>query len=113
MSSMPTDAVWKALADPTRRNIIEELDRGEKTTAELCERFDALSRFAVMKHLDVLEGAGLVQVKREGRNRWNSLNRDPLAEADEWLSRHVERRRDMLQRIKRLAEEGTEDGGNI
>lgn len=106
---MLADPVWKALADGTRRTIIEELSVGEKTTAELCERFPALSRFAVMKHLDVLEEAGLVRVAREGRNRWNSLNRDPLATADEWLARHVEGRRDMLLRIKRLAEEGNQD----
>lgn len=102
---MLTDGVWKALADGTRRSIIESLSEGNKTTSELCEQFDGLTRFAVMKHLDVLEAAGLVAVQREGRNRWNSLNRDPLAVADEWLSRHVERRRDMLQRIKRIAEE--------
>jgi DNA-binding transcriptional ArsR family regulator len=102
---MPTDLVWKALADPTRRNIIEELHEGKKTTAELCERFPALSRFAVMKHLNVLEDAGLVAIAKEGRNRWNHLNPEPLKAADEWLARHVERRRDMLLRIKRLAEE--------
>lgn len=103
---MLTDGVWKALADSTRRSIIESLSEGTKTTTELCDKFEGLTRFAVMKHLDVLEAAGLVAVQREGRNRWNSLNQDPLAAADEWLARHVERRRDMLQRIKRIAEEG-------
>ena len=62
-----------------------------------------------MKHLDVLEEAGVVSVRREGRNRWNGMNREPLAAADEWLARHVEGRRDMLQRIKRLAERETKD----
>ncbi|MBC8065282.1 MAG: winged helix-turn-helix transcriptional regulator [Chlorobia bacterium] len=104
---MLADGVWKALADSTRRSIIQALSEGKKTTTELCEQFDGLTRFAVMKHLDVLEGVGLVMVKREGRNRWNSLNRTPLATADAWLARHVEGRRDMLQRIKRIAEEGT------
>ena len=102
---MPSDDIWKALADPTRRHIIEELHERRRTTAMLCERFPALSRFAVMKHLDVLEHAGLVSVERDGRNRWNQLDPDPLREADEWLARHVESRREMLRRIKQLAEE--------
>src|ERR1044072_9913688 len=99
---MLTDFVWKALADPTRRAIIEELSTRKKTTAELCGRFESLSRFAVMKHLDVLEEAGLVQASREGRNRWNTLNLEPLAAADEWLARRVAGRRGMLQRVKRV-----------
>ena len=102
---MPSDDIWKALADPTRRQIIEELYGSRRTTAMLCERFPTLSRFAVMKHLDVLEGAGLVSVEREGRMRWNQLLPDPLREADEWLARHVDNRREMLRRIKLLAEE--------
>jgi DNA-binding transcriptional ArsR family regulator/uncharacterized protein YndB with AHSA1/START domain len=71
------DPVWKALADPTRRRILDLLKGQPRTTGDLCEAFP-LSRFAVMKHLGVLEGAGLVVVRRRGRERWNHLNAVPL-----------------------------------
>jgi DNA-binding transcriptional ArsR family regulator len=66
------DATWRALADPTRRRLIELLRDGPRTTGELCRAF-ATSRFAVMKHLRVLERGGLLVVRREGRKRWNAL----------------------------------------
>ena len=71
------DAVWKALADPTRRRILDLLKDRPRTTGDLCTAF-SLSRFAVMKHLGVLEDAGLVVVRRNGRERWNHLNAVPL-----------------------------------
>jgi len=71
------DPVWKALADPRRRSILDRLRDGPKTTGELVRPFD-LSRFAVMKHLRVLERAGLVVVRRRGRERWNYLNPVPI-----------------------------------
>ena len=73
---MPDDPlIWAALADSKRRQIINLLEEKPRTTSELSEFFD-VSRFAVMKHLNVLEQANLIKVKREGRNRWNSLNND-------------------------------------
>jgi DNA-binding transcriptional ArsR family regulator len=71
------DATWRALADPTRRRLIELLRDGPRTTGELCRTF-ATSRFAVMKHLRVLERGGLLVVSREGRRRWNTLNPEKL-----------------------------------
>jgi DNA-binding transcriptional ArsR family regulator len=71
------DATWRALADPTRRRLIELLRDGPKTTGELCRAFST-SRFAVMKHLGVLERSGLLTVRRAGRRRWNTLNKDNL-----------------------------------
>jgi DNA-binding transcriptional ArsR family regulator len=67
------DATFRALADPTRRKLIELLRDGPRTTGDLCGAF-TLSRFAVMKHLRVLGQGGLVIARREGRRRWNSLN---------------------------------------
>jgi DNA-binding transcriptional ArsR family regulator len=99
------DAVWKALADPTRRRLIELLERSPRTTGELAQAFPKLSRIAVTKHLSVLRAAGLLTVDRDGRRRWNRLERDPLRVADAWLARHVERRRDMMMRLKEVAEE--------
>ena len=105
MSNQTLDRVFQALADSTRREIIEKLEEEPRTTGWLIERFPHLSRAAVMKHIGVLEHAGLVAVEREGRHRWNSIRRDPLEDADSWLARHVERRRDMMRRLKELAEE--------
>lgn len=70
-------AVWKALSEPARRGILDLLRQKPRTTGELCREF-AVSRYAVMKHLNVLERAGLVLVRRQGRLRWNRLNPVPI-----------------------------------
>jgi len=72
------DPVWKALSDPTRRTILDLLRDGPRTTTEIVESFPRLTRFAVMKHLDVLREAGLVQTRELGRQRMNSLNAVPI-----------------------------------
>lgn len=84
--------VFKALADPTRRAILDELaDRDDQTLFELCSRLTAgrqvgSSRQAVSQHLDVLVGAGLVQTRREGRYKFHRLDRRPLERlVDRWL----------------------------
>jgi DNA-binding transcriptional ArsR family regulator len=68
-------SIWTALADSKRRQIISLLAEKPRTTNNLTEFFD-VSRFAIMKHLTVLEQANLIEVKREGRKRWNILNED-------------------------------------
>ncbi|MBM80870.1 MAG: transcriptional regulator [Planctomycetaceae bacterium] len=81
--------VWKALADPTRREILDLLREGPRQTTEIVEQFPALSRFGVMKHLDVLREAGLVITKRDGRRRINSLNAAPLREIlERWIGKY-------------------------
>ena len=85
MSNARLDPVWKALADPTRRRILDTLRKHPRTTGDLCRPFE-LSRYAVMKHLGVLERAGLVLVKRKGRERWNHLNAVPIQRIHErWV----------------------------
>lgn len=82
------DAVWKALGDANRRALLDLLLReGPQTTGALCAMFEGeMSRFAVMKHLGVLEAAGLVHVRREGRQVWHQLNPEPLQTIrDQWL----------------------------
>ena len=74
---MNTDVVWRAASDPTRRRLIELLRDGPRTTGDLCRTFPT-TRFAVMKHLGVLERCGVVKVSRSGRQRWNALDPDPL-----------------------------------
>ena len=81
--------VFKALADPTRRTILDELaERNGQTLFELCSRLlmkhgiDS-TRQAISQHLDVLEAAGLVQVKRDGRYKFHYLDSTPLREITE------------------------------
>ena len=105
MNSDGTAAVWKALADPTRRAILDLLADRARTTGELSEAFPEVSRFAVMKHLGVLETAGLVVVRRRGRERWNHLNGVPLRQAYErWMRPHADRWAESLLRLKETAE---------
>jgi DNA-binding transcriptional ArsR family regulator len=80
------DPVWKALSDPTRRAILDRLRDGPRTTTELVDAFPRLTRFGVMKHLDVLREAGLVQTRESGRQRINSLNATPIRQIYErWV----------------------------
>lgn len=76
--SIDDEAIWRALASPVRRHILERLRNGGQDTSSLVELFPELSRFAVMQHLGVLEEAGLLVVRREGRRRLNFLNPVPI-----------------------------------
>ena len=98
------EAVWRALADPTRRRILELLRDQPRTTGQLCAAFPT-TRFAVMKHLGVLTGAGLVVVRRRGRERWNHLDPVPLREAlERFLSPHADRWASSMLRLREAAE---------
>ena len=99
------DLVWKALADPNRRTMLDLLRERPRTTGELCSEF-AFSRYAVMQHLTVLEKAGLVAVRRQGRYRWNYLNAIPIQRIYErWVSEYEGEWASSLLNLKRLAEE--------
>ncbi|MBK6424136.1 MAG: metalloregulator ArsR/SmtB family transcription factor [Gemmatimonadetes bacterium] len=101
--------VWRALADPTRREILDRLRGGPQTTGDLVEHC-ALSRFGVMKHLGVLVEAGLVLVRREGRQRWNHLNPMPIHQiARRWIRPFEAAAAEQLLRLKFHAERPTED----
>ena len=103
------DAVWKALADETRREILDQLRAGPKTTGALVECFPDLSRFAVMKHLEVLCEAGLVNTRREGRQRYSSLNAAPLrAVVERWIGKYDGFWANTLLRVKDDAESGAD-----
>jgi len=96
--------VWRALADPTRREILDLLREGPRTTGDLTDRF-ALSRFGVMKHLGILVEAGLVTVRREGRQRWNELNPMPIHQIyRRWIKPFETVAADRLLRLKLHAE---------
>lgn len=105
MKILHDDSVWKALADPTRRQILDVLMDRPVTTGDIVEQFSPrLVRTAVMKHLDVLESAGLVRVERKGRNRLNHFERAPLKEIAAWLNRRINTHRSNLTHLKQLAE---------
>jgi DNA-binding transcriptional ArsR family regulator len=96
------DRVFRALSHATRREILDFLRAGPRTTGEVCERFPELDRCTVMQHLRVLERADLVAVRTEGRLRWNYLNALPIKEiSDRWIGPFAERAVDLLARLKR------------
>ena len=97
------DLVFKALADSRRREILDLLKAKPRTTGELCDHFDrALDRCTVMQHIGVLEKAGLLISRREGRQRWNHLNVMPLKELhDRWISPYAASAVALLARMKR------------
>ena len=95
------DPIFKALSDPTRRAILDLLRPGPRTTTEIVDAFPKLSRFGVMKHMDVLRQAGLIQTREEGRQRVNSLNAVPIRQIYErWVSNYQELWVDKLLRLK-------------
>lgn len=103
------DAVWKALSDPTRRAILDLLRARPRTTTEIVERFPKLSRFGVMKHLEVLRQAELVRTREAGRQRVNSLNAVPIRQIYErWVGPFQEFWSSELLRIKDIAETETD-----
>lgn len=83
------DRVWKALANPLRREMLDALADGPLTTRQLDAIFPDHSRFAVMQHLRVLEEGGLVVYRRRGRERFNYLNPIPIQQIyHRWVSRY-------------------------
>ncbi|MFZ0955689.1 MAG: helix-turn-helix domain-containing protein [Candidatus Sulfotelmatobacter sp.] len=99
------DPVWKALSDPTRRAILDFLRERPRTTTEIVDTFPHLTRFGVMKHLEVLRQAHLVQTREAGRQRVNSLNVVPIRQIYErWVGPFQELWSNELLRIKDIAE---------
>ena len=99
------DGVWKALSDATRRSILDLLRQGPRTTTAIVEAFPHLSRFGVMKHIDVLRAAGLIHTREERRQRINSLNVVPIRQIYErWVGRFEELWSAHLLRIREDAE---------
>jgi len=116
------DPVWKALSDPTRRAILDLVRQGPRRTTEIVDAFPHLSRFGVMKHIEVLRDAGLINTREAGRQRVNSLNAVPIRQIYErWVSRYEGFWADKLLRLqedveagrapKREPQDQPEDGG--
>lgn len=106
-----TELVWKALADPTRRAILDLLRERPRTTGELTGAFPNVTRFAVMKHLGALQRASLVVVRPRGRERWNYLNGVPLRQAYErWMRPYADASAATMVRLKEAAEDRQREG---
>ena len=104
------DAVFAALADPTRRAIIERLSRGEARVTELAQPFD-MSLNAVSKHIRVLEASGVVERHRKGRDHILSINARSLDEIDGWIERTRRYWEGRLDGMERLLDELNKDHG--
>ncbi|TGQ67662.1 ArsR family transcriptional regulator [Mesorhizobium sp. M00.F.Ca.ET.186.01.1.1] len=102
MSSQPQDDnVFKALAHPRRREMLDQLKDAPKTTGMLCEAFSDIDRCTVMLHLKVLEEADLIVARREGRERWNHLNALPIKQIhDRWISQYAGHALSIIDRLK-------------
>jgi len=102
------DAVFKALADPTRRHLLDRLFERDGLTLTDLESELEMTRFGVMKHLRVLEAAGLVLVRRSGREKLHFLNPVPIRLIhDRWIHKYAERQVAALTDLKRELEEET------
>jgi DNA-binding transcriptional ArsR family regulator len=100
------DDAFKALADPSRRHILDLLfERDGQTVGELCAELD-MTRFGAMKHLRVLEDAGLLTTRREGRRKLHYLNPVPIQLIyDRWVSKYASRWTRTLADLKERLEE--------
>ena len=102
------DRVFKALADPTRRSLLDELFEQDGQTLSTLEQRLPMTRFGVMKHLRILEHAGLVVTKRRGREKLHFLNPVPIRLVhDRWVSKYAEPWAATLSNLKHTLEEKT------
>jgi len=103
---MDDDRVFKALADPTRRHLLDRLfERDGRTLGEL-EADLEMTRFGLMKHLRVLEDAGLVTTRRSGREKHHFLNPVPIRLIhDRWIDKYTEHRVSAMAELKTRLEE--------
>ncbi|MEL7454783.1 MAG: helix-turn-helix domain-containing protein [Pseudomonadota bacterium] len=99
------DQIFKALASPVRRRILDDLRDQPLTTGNLCGHFPELDRCTVMQHMKVLESADLIIPEKRGRERWNHLNPVPIhAIHERWIGPHAARAVERLDRLKNQLE---------
>jgi DNA-binding transcriptional ArsR family regulator len=104
------DAVFRALADPTRRSLLDELYKQDGQTLRALEQRLPMTRFGVMKHLKVLEQAGLLTTKKRGREKLHFLNAVPIRLVhDRWVSKYSEPWAAGLSELKQEIEENEDD----
>src|ERR1700675_4124978 len=102
---MDDDAVFRALADPSRRHLLDPLhSKNGQTMGELCDGLD-MTRQAVAKHLAILEDANLVSHKRQGREKLHFINPVPINDiAERWIGKFEQLRLSALSRLKKSLE---------
>jgi DNA-binding transcriptional ArsR family regulator len=100
--------IFAALADPTRLNLLVNLaENGPKTATRLAEEYP-ITRQGILKHLHILEDAGLVVVEQKGREKRYILTPEPLSDIDEWIKQISAKWDERLLRLKTLLEKETE-----
>jgi DNA-binding transcriptional ArsR family regulator len=102
------DRVFRALADPTRRHLLDDLFEQDGRSLSDLEGHLAMTRFGVMKHLRILEDAGLVTTRRSGREKLHFLNPVPIRLIhDRWIDKYTERHVSALTDLKQQLEESS------
>lgn len=104
------DKVFKALADASRRQLLDELfKKNGQTLNELCEHL-VMTRQSVTKHLDILEEANLIVIEWQGRNKLHYLNAAPIGDIyDRWIGKYDRHRIEALRELKKKLEEDKHD----
>jgi DNA-binding transcriptional ArsR family regulator len=105
------DTTFRALADPTRRGMLANLVLGEKSIGELAEPF-AMSFAGASKHVKVLEDAGLIARRRQGRTHLISIDAKPLEEAERWMRQWEKLWNVRLDRLEALIERDNKENSN-
>ncbi len=100
---MESQTIFQALADPTRRQILDQLRAGSQPVGHLAGQFP-LSRPAIYKHLCILQEAGLITERKQGRQRICELKPEPLRSVDDWLAEYRHFWNTKLQRLKNYVE---------
>ncbi|MDR7071680.1 ArsR/SmtB family transcription factor [Fictibacillus barbaricus] len=95
--------VFKAIADPTRREVLRLLSENERPISEIADHFD-ITRTAVTKHLQILTDAELIKGRKEGREKIYHLNPEPLTEVQQWLSYYEKFWSNKLSILKHIVE---------
>ncbi|MEC4816998.1 MAG: metalloregulator ArsR/SmtB family transcription factor [Scytonema sp. PMC 1069.18] len=98
--------VFQAIADPTRRALLDRLRQGEQSVKQLALPFE-MSLAAISQHLSVLCEAGLVQQRRAGRQRFYRLNPNPLKEVSDWINHYEQFWQEKLNALDEYLEEGS------
>ncbi|MES2154579.1 MAG: metalloregulator ArsR/SmtB family transcription factor [bacterium] len=105
---MDLDRTFSALADPTRRQLLVQLERGEKTLSQLAQPLP-ITLMAVQKHVRVLEEAGLVATRKHGRSRHVRLRAHGLERASDWIKQSAQRWNAAFDRLEEALAEDMEE----
>ena len=107
------EAVFRALSDARRREILDLIKEKPLTTGEICSRFSDIDRCTVIMHVDILRKANLIVWRKEGRKVWNYLDPLPIKRIhDRWIGEYAKYAVEILEKLKKGIENGLSDGLN-